>query len=133
MNEQRRERDWTGEPPPKLPAPPFEVPPGVPLTLVDGCVLRVGKTRVSLASVAHCYGEGYSAEEIQEAFPSLDLAELYRILAFYVEHREVVDAFLKEQSDLMEGWAERSGLKERTRRLFDEGQARMAQRRAAAG
>lgn len=63
----------------------------------DG-VPRIGSTRVRLASVVHDYQEGARPEEIQERLPSLPLAEIYAVIAYYLRHRADVDSYLAEQA-----------------------------------
>lgn len=63
----------------------------------DG-VPRVGSTRVRLASVVHHYRQGTTPEEIQERLPSLALAEIYAVIAYYLRHRPDVEAYLAEEA-----------------------------------
>lgn len=63
----------------------------------DG-VPRVGATRVRLASVVHHHQEGATPEQIHERLPSLALAEIYATIAYYLRHREDVDAYLAEEA-----------------------------------
>jgi uncharacterized protein (DUF433 family) len=57
----------------------------------DGHVHLAGH-RVGLPDVAHYYNEGCSAEELCEVFPTLPLPLVHKVIAFYLEHREEVDA-----------------------------------------
>src|SRR5947209_19331088 len=69
----------------------------VPLrTEADGSV-RVGNTRVLLDLVVAAFLDGASAEEIVEQFPTLDLADVYSVLGFYLRNRDAVDAYLQER------------------------------------
>jgi len=56
----------------------------------DG-VLYVRSHRVPLESLAWLWREGHSAEAIQEAYPTLGLAEVLGALAYYLDHQEAVD------------------------------------------
>ncbi|MBI1916396.1 MAG: DUF433 domain-containing protein [Planctomycetes bacterium] len=58
----------------------------------DGEVRLMGH-RVGLYSVVRSYQEGHSAEQIHAEFPSLSLAHVYKVLAFYLENRPEVDAY----------------------------------------
>lgn len=74
----------------------LELPESEPLPLKwvpDGAV-RIGRTRVSLDSVIYHFNNGSSPEEIRDRFPTLDLADIYGTIAYYLRHREEVDAFL---------------------------------------
>jgi uncharacterized protein (DUF433 family) len=67
-----------------------------PLRLADG-MLRVGATRVSLDSVIHAFNAGSAAEEILLRYPTLDLRHIYSVIAYYLWHRDIVDAYLEER------------------------------------
>ena len=66
--------------------------------------LRIAGTRVSLDSVIHAFWEGATPEEICQDFSSLSLAQVYGVIAYYLNHRDKVDAYLqtgcKEVEDL---------------------------------
>jgi len=53
-------------------------------------------TRVSLDSVAYAFLEGLSPESIVDSFDTLTLEEVYGAIAFYLGHRDVIDAYLKQ-------------------------------------
>jgi uncharacterized protein (DUF433 family) len=59
--------------------------------------LRVGNTRVQLESVLACYERGEMPEEIVEAFPSLELADVYAVLAWVLCHPAEVAEYLKRR------------------------------------
>jgi uncharacterized protein (DUF433 family) len=61
----------------------------------DG-VLYVRGSRVPLESLVWPWRDGHSAEEIQDAFATLTLAEVYGAVAYYLDHREEVDRQLAE-------------------------------------
>jgi len=56
----------------------------------------VSGTRVSLDSIVYDFLDGMSPDSIAENFPVLTLEEVFGALAFYLAHREEVDAYLKE-------------------------------------
>lgn len=56
----------------------------------------MGGTRVTLESLIYTFREGATPEGIVESFPSLDLSDVYVIIAFYLKHREAVDACIEE-------------------------------------
>src|SRR5262245_61935405 len=62
-------------------------------TDADG-VVRVGGTRVTLETVVTAFHEGATAEAIAEQYPSLQLADIYSTLGYYLRHRTDVDAYL---------------------------------------
>ena len=67
-----------------------------PLTLrTDAAgVVRVGDTRVSLDTVIRGYLEGSIPEEIVEQFPSLQVADVYAAIGYYLKHKDQVDEYL---------------------------------------
>jgi len=52
-------------------------------------------TRVSLDSVVYAFLEGLSPESIVDSFDTLTLEEVYGTIAFYLAHRDAIDAYLK--------------------------------------
>src|SRR5215472_13110810 len=60
-------------------------------------VYRVGGTRVRLETVITAFSQGYTAEEIMLKYPSLKLADVYSTLAYYLEHRDAVEAYLESR------------------------------------
>jgi uncharacterized protein (DUF433 family) len=76
----------------------FEAEP-IPLeTTVDGQV-RVRGTRVTLDTIVAVFNEGATAEEIVQRYPTLCLADVYAIIAFYLRRRPEVEAYLQERRD----------------------------------
>jgi uncharacterized protein (DUF433 family) len=74
----------------------------VPLRVDEHGVARVGGTRVTLASVLAVYKREGTAPDVVSAFPSLQLADVYWVLAYYHNHRDEVEQYLAEQSALAE-------------------------------
>ena len=62
----------------------------------DGTYVVAG-TRVSLDSIVHAFLSGSSAETIAQAFPVLNLEQVYGAITFYLAHREEVDRYLEER------------------------------------
>lgn len=60
----------------------------------DGSYMVVG-TRVSLDSIVHGFVSGSSAETIAQAFPVLNLEQVYGAITFYLAHRDEVDRYLE--------------------------------------
>ena len=54
-------------------------------------------TRLTLESVVEAFRRGDSPQEIATAFPDLDLADAYAVIAYYLRHRRDVEAYLQEQ------------------------------------
>lgn len=64
--------------------------------------LRVGSTRVTLETVVEAFCEGLTAEEIAQQYPSLDLADVYAVVAYYLRHRDEVEAYMEERRERSE-------------------------------
>lgn len=62
-------------------------------TDADG-VVRVGGTRVSLDSVIYAFNEGSTPEEIVQQYTTLDLADVYAVIGYYLQHRGEVNEYL---------------------------------------
>ena len=60
-------------------------------------VIRVGGTRVSLDSVVCAFLDGSTPEEIVQQYPSLELADTYAAVTYYLNHRKEVEAYLNER------------------------------------
>jgi uncharacterized protein (DUF433 family) len=69
----------------------------VPLRTGKDGVVRVGRTRVALDRVVTAFRLGETAEGIVEQYPSLDLADVYLVLGYYLLHRDTVDAYVAER------------------------------------
>lgn len=66
----------------------------IPLKTDSDGVIRVGNTRVTLETVIGAFLDGESAEEIAHQYPSLDLADIYAVIAYYLRRRSDVDNYL---------------------------------------
>ncbi len=62
----------------------------------DGRLL-IGDTRISLDVIAYCFRDGDSPEEIQRAYPSLSLDQIYGALAYYLQNRDDVEAYIRRR------------------------------------
>jgi uncharacterized protein (DUF433 family) len=71
----------------------------VPLWTDDGGVIRIANTRVSFDSVVCAYQQGATVEQIYEDFPTLDLADIHFVIAYYLRHPEDVNEYLAQQRD----------------------------------
>ena len=74
----------------------------IPLERDDNGTIRIGTTRVTLESVAYAFEEGDSAEEIQEAYPSLSLSDVYLVLGYCLRHPQQLLEYLAEQRRFIE-------------------------------
>jgi uncharacterized protein (DUF433 family) len=104
-------------------------PVAVPLRQTEHGDLFIGDTRIPLEQVIDAWKEGETPEGIVESYDSLRLADVYAVLAYYLTHREQVDAYVRRQEAAAEAmrqkvearWPPRPGFRE-------ELMARLAQR-----
>ena len=66
-------------------------------TGADG-VMRVSGTRVTLDVVIQSFQEGATTEEIVQQYPSVPLADVYQLIAYYLRHTAEVDEYLATRS-----------------------------------
>ncbi|HKY36737.1 MAG TPA: DUF433 domain-containing protein [Polyangiaceae bacterium] len=63
-------------------------------------VLRIAGTRVTLDSVVIAFDLGATPEEIVQRYPTLNLASVYAVIAYVLQHRDTVDTYLAERDKL---------------------------------
>ena len=66
-----------------------------PLREVEGGAVRVGKTRISLDLIVEEYENGMTPEDMVRAYDTLDVAEVYAAIAYYLRHKEEVLAYIE--------------------------------------
>lgn len=66
----------------------------VPVHTDANGVMRVSNTRVTLDTIIAAYGDGATAEEIVQQYPTVPLADVYSVIGFYLNSREMVEAYL---------------------------------------
>jgi uncharacterized protein (DUF433 family) len=74
---------------------PLEAEP-IPLR-TDRGTIRIGLTRVPLETVIHAFDEGATAEEIAYRYPTLNLADIYATITYYLRNLGAVKDYLREQ------------------------------------
>ena len=67
-----------------------------PIREADG-VLRVGRTNVTLETVLWAFQQGATPDDIKRQLPSLELADIYDVIAYYLRHRDSVDEYLRQR------------------------------------
>ena len=60
-------------------------------------VYMVTGTRVSLDSIVYAFLSGQSAEAIAQAFPVLNLEQVYGAITYYLAHRDDIDRHLERR------------------------------------
>jgi uncharacterized protein (DUF433 family) len=76
----------------------FEATP-VPLRMTDDGIIMVGRTRVPIDTVIHAFCRGETPEEIMQSFSTLELPEIYAVIAYYLHHRPELDAYLARREE----------------------------------
>ena len=61
-----------------------------------GEAYRVAGSRVSLDSIVYCFWNGDSPETIVQSFPVLTLEQVYGAIAYYLDHQDAIDEYIKQ-------------------------------------
>jgi uncharacterized protein (DUF433 family) len=84
---------------------------------------RVAGTRVSLDSIVYCFWNGESPESIVQSFPVLTLEQVYGAIAYYLDHQDEIDDYIKQ------GEADYEAKREAARKADPMFYQKMAERR----
>jgi len=109
-------------------------PESPPLRVDEAGAVRVGKTRVLFVLVVRAFQAGATPEGIVEMFDTLELADVYGAVAYYLRHKPEVEAYLAEydrqaeeiRKKIEERQGSQTGLREQLLR-------RLAEKRTAEG
>jgi uncharacterized protein (DUF433 family) len=71
----------------------------VPLRTDEHGAIRVSGTRVTLDTILACHQQGDSPEDIHSGFPTVPLTDIYAVIAYYLAHRDEIDAYLKQRDE----------------------------------
>jgi uncharacterized protein (DUF433 family) len=74
---------------------PSSVSEIIPLQTDSTGVIRIGGTRVTLDTVVGAFRDGATAEEIVQQYPSLNLADVYHVIGYYLRRTSEVEAYLQ--------------------------------------
>lgn len=85
----------------------------VPLSIDQAGVIRVGDTRVSLDSVIYAFNEGATPEEIAQQYTTLNLANVYAVISYFLQNPDEVAEYLQRRK------TQRAELKEEIESRFD--------------
>jgi uncharacterized protein (DUF433 family) len=72
-------------------------PQVVPLTTDESGTIRVGEMRVRLDTVVYAFNQGYTAEQIVDHYPALQLVDVYAVITYYLGHRPAVDDYIQQR------------------------------------
>jgi uncharacterized protein (DUF433 family) len=70
-----------------------------PLRADEAGAVRVGSSRISLDLVVEQYENGMTPEDMVRAYDTLELADVYAVIAYYLRHYEAVRAYLKQREE----------------------------------
>lgn len=85
----------------------------LPLKLDSDGTVRVGGTRIPIDTIIIVFNRGATAEEIVQQYPSLELADVYAVIGYYLRNREEVDAYLEQRKQ------QASAIREQNESNFD--------------
>ena len=74
-------------------------PQPVPLRKAEDGTWRVGNTRVLFDLVVYAFNNGRTPEEIVQSYDTLQLEDVYAVIAYYLANRSEVDNYLQEQEE----------------------------------
>lgn len=69
----------------------------MPLVVTEQGTIRIKGSRVSLDSIVHHFKLGATAEQIVQSFPSVSLGDVYSSIAYYLTHRQEIEAYMEQQ------------------------------------
>jgi len=67
----------------------------LPLRVDEHGVVRVGDSQVLLDIVIREFNNGAEPEAIAQGYPTLNLADVYAVIAYYLRHRTEFDDYLQ--------------------------------------
>jgi uncharacterized protein (DUF433 family) len=70
---------------------------GPPLRRDASGAFRIGHSRVLLELVIRAFQDGATPEAIAQRYPTPTLADIYAVIAYYLRHREDIEAYLAER------------------------------------
>ncbi len=71
----------------------------VPLQRDDFGAIRVGKSRVLVELVIRAFQNGQTPEAIVESYDTLNLADIYAVIGYYLRHPDAINRYLAERAD----------------------------------
>ena len=72
------------------------------LTYASDGEIRLTGHRIGLLHVVHYYNEGHPPEMLTCQYPTLPLALVHKVIAFYLDNRGAVDQYIADSKELME-------------------------------
>lgn len=69
-----------------------------PLRMDKHGVIRIGNSRVILDLVILSFNQGSTPEEIYQQYPTVELADIYRTIGYYLNNKDEIDSYLLERN-----------------------------------
>lgn len=73
-----------------------------PIREDESGALRAGESRVLLELVIQEFQDGAIPEAIVQQFPTLDLSDVYAVIAYYLRHRDEIEDYLDQRDQFAE-------------------------------
>ena len=106
-------------------------PEAPPLWQDESGALRVGRSRVLVELVVRAFQDGATPEAIAQRYPTASLADIYAVIAYYLRHREEMEAYLAAREQ--EAQAVRQLIESHQRDFSDLRDRLLTRRRSARG
>src|SRR5438093_851446 len=74
----------------------------VPIATDKDGVIRVSGTRIPIETVVGAFRDGATADEIAQDYPSLPLADVYQVIAYYLRHKAELQVYFDRQDEQAE-------------------------------
>jgi uncharacterized protein (DUF433 family) len=69
----------------------------IPLRTDEYGTIRIGETHITLETIIAAHQRGDTPQEIVDGFPSLELADVYALIAYYLQHQKNIDNYIRQQ------------------------------------
>ena len=69
----------------------------IPISYSTDDVAVVTGTRIPIDTVIYTFLDGSTPEQIAQKYPLLELGQIYLLIAYYLNHRAEMDAYLEER------------------------------------
>lgn len=68
-----------------------------PIRIWENGAVRIADTRIGLDIVVYAFNQGQAPEAIAHSYPSLKLADVYAVIAYYLNNRGMVDEWISQR------------------------------------
>jgi uncharacterized protein (DUF433 family) len=68
-----------------------------PIRVWENGAVRIADTRIGLDIIVYAFNQGQAPEAIAHSYPSLRLADVYCVIAYYLNNRETVDQWIAQR------------------------------------